>query len=57
MNSSPTVPSDKPLTSIGYTYISQKVLGFLATEGCKSIDGNYLLSVTLEVWSFTLLMG
>ena len=27
------VSDDKPLTSIGYKYISQKVLWFVATEG------------------------
>ena len=36
MNSTPIVPVDRPLMAIGYKNISQKVLGFIATELARS---------------------
>ena len=38
MKSAPRVPSDRPLMSIRYKYISQKVLGFIAAEGGGSTE-------------------
>ena len=32
INCTPRAPDDRPLTAIGYNYISQKVLGFIATD-------------------------
>ena len=36
MKSNPRVSGDKPLISIRYKYRSQKVLGFIYTEGARS---------------------
>ena len=33
MKITPRVPDDRPLMAIGYKYIYQKFLGFIATEG------------------------
>ena len=38
MKSSPRVSGDEPLMATGYNYISQKVLGFIATEGAGSTE-------------------
>ena len=38
MKSNPRVTGDITLISIGYKYNSQKVLGFISTEGSGSTD-------------------
>ena len=38
MKSTPIVPGDIPPMAIGYKYSSQKVLGFITTEGAGSND-------------------
>ena len=58
MKSSLRVPGDRLIMDIGYKYISQKVLGFIATEGVGSTesgvpylsrypDNNYNVSINL----------
>ena len=38
MKSALIVPRDKPLLTIGYTYISKKVLRIISTEGAGSTE-------------------
>ena len=42
MKSDPKVPDDVPLVAIGYTYISQKFLGFITMKGDRSNEPGVL---------------
>ena len=52
MKSTPRVPGERPLLSIGYKYNSRKALGFIATEGAVSTEpGDPYLSHFPDIYS------
>ena len=52
LKSTPRVPGDRPIMSIGYKFISRKVLGFIVTEGSGSNEpGDPYLSHLPDIYS------
>ena len=51
MKSTQIFPGGRPLVSIGYRYNSRKVLGFIASEGVRSIkQGDTCLSLFPDIF-------